>query len=120
LSVWDKPAASLPLYEKAARLSPQDPHIWTFHHMRGVALYRLDRLEEAEDFVRAAVRQQYATYWPFATLCALLAERGRIEEAAADGIPARARCRKRTGHQHTSDTRQVNSDVAYSSPQQRD
>jgi hypothetical protein len=26
-----------------------------------VALYRLDRLEEAEDFVRAALRQQYAT-----------------------------------------------------------
>ena len=85
LSVWDKPAASLPLYEKAVRLSPQDPHLWTFHHMRSVALYRLDRLEEAEDFVRAAVRQQYATYWPFATLCALLAERGRIEEAAAVG-----------------------------------
>jgi len=35
--------------------------------------------------VRAAVRQQYATYWPFATLCALLAERGRIEEAKAVG-----------------------------------
>jgi DNA-binding winged helix-turn-helix (wHTH) protein/Tfp pilus assembly protein PilF len=84
-SVWDKPAASLPLYERAVRLSPQDPHLWTFHHMRSVALYRLDRLEEAEDFVRAAVRQPYATYWPFATLCALLAERGRIEEAKAVG-----------------------------------
>jgi tetratricopeptide (TPR) repeat protein len=82
-SVWDKPAASLPLYARAARLSPQDPHLWTFHHMRGVALYRLDRLEEAEDFVRAAVRQQFATYWPFATLCALLAELGRIDEAKA-------------------------------------
>lgn len=85
LTVWDKPAAALPLYEKAVRLSPQDPHLWTFHHMRSVALFRGDRLEEAEDFVRAAVRQQYATYWPLATLCALLAERGRIEEAAAVG-----------------------------------
>jgi len=84
-TVWDKPAASLPLYERAVRLSPQDPHLWAFHHMRGIALYRLDRLEEAEDFVRAAVRQQYATYWPFATLCALLAERGRIDEAKAVG-----------------------------------
>jgi TolB-like protein/Flp pilus assembly protein TadD len=82
-TVWDKPAAALPLYEKAVRLSPQDPHLWTFHHMRSVALFRLDRLDEAEDFVRAAVRQQYATYWPLATLCALLAERGRIDEAAA-------------------------------------
>jgi TolB-like protein/Tfp pilus assembly protein PilF len=83
LTVWDQPAAALPLYEKALRLSPQDPHLWTFHHMRGLALYRLERLEEAEDFVRAAVRQQHATYWPFASLCALLAERGRIGDAVA-------------------------------------
>ena len=82
-SVWDRPARSLPLYEMAVRLSPQDPHLWAFHHMRGVALFRLDRLEEAEDFVRAALRQQHATYWPLATLCALLAERGRIDDAAA-------------------------------------
>jgi tetratricopeptide (TPR) repeat protein len=51
--------------------------------MRGLALYRLDRLEEAEDFVRAALRQQHATYWPLATLCALLAERGQIDDAHA-------------------------------------
>lgn len=82
-TVWDKPAEALSLFERAVRLSPQDPHLWTFHHMRSVALYRLDRLEQAEDFVRAAVRQQYATYWPFATLCALLAELGRLEEARA-------------------------------------
>jgi tetratricopeptide (TPR) repeat protein len=84
-TVWDRPAAALPLYEKAVHLSPQDPHLWTFHHMRSVALFRLDRLDEAADFVRAAVRQQYATYWTLATLCALLAERGRIEEATAIG-----------------------------------
>jgi len=82
-SVWDRPAMSLPLYEKAVRLSPQDPHLWAFHHMRGVALFRLDRLEEAEDFVRAALRQQHATYWPLATLCALLAERGQVDDAHA-------------------------------------
>jgi DNA-binding winged helix-turn-helix (wHTH) protein len=84
-TVWDKPAAALPLYEKAVRLSPQDPHLWTFHHMRSFALFRLDRLDEAEDFVRAALRQPNVTYWPLATLCALLAERGRIDEATAVG-----------------------------------
>lgn len=82
-SVWDNPTAALPLYEKAVQLSPQDPHLWTFHHMRGLALFRLDRLEEAEDFVRAALRQQHATYWPLATLCALLAERGCLDDAQA-------------------------------------
>jgi len=84
-TVWDKPAAALPLFEKAVRLSPQDPHLWTFHHMRSFALFRLNRLDEAEDFVRAALRQPTATYWPLATLCALLADRGRIDEAAAVG-----------------------------------
>lgn len=85
LTVWDKPAAALSLYEKAVRLSPQDPHMWTFHHMRSFALLRLDRLEEAEDFVRAAVRQPHSTYWPLATLCVVLAARGRVDEATAVG-----------------------------------
>ena len=84
-TVWDKPEASLALYEKAVRLSPQDPHLWTFHHMRSFALFRLGRLAEAEDFVRAALRQPNVTYWPLATLCALLAEQGRIDEAKAVG-----------------------------------
>lgn len=84
-TAWDKPAAALPLYETASRLSPQDPHAWTFHHMRGLALFRLDRLGEAEDFLRAAVRQPHHTYWPLATLCALLADLDRIDEAHAIG-----------------------------------
>lgn len=82
-TVWDKPAAALPLYETAVRLSPQDPHLWAFHHMRSIALYRLDRLDEAEDFVRAALRQSHATHWPLATLTALLAERGSLDDARA-------------------------------------
>jgi hypothetical protein len=53
--------------------------------MRGIALYRLDRIDEAEDFVRAAVRQPHYTYWPLATLCALLAEHGKTGEARAIG-----------------------------------
>jgi len=82
-TVWDRPEAALPLYEKAVRLSQQDQHLWTFYHMRSFALFRLNRFDEAEDFVRAALRQSNVTYWPLATLCALLAERGRIDEATA-------------------------------------
>lgn len=82
-TVWNRPVEAIPLYEKAVRLSPHDPHIWTFHHMRSMAHFRLDQLEDAEYFVRAAVRQQNATYWPFATLCALLGDLDRIDEAAA-------------------------------------
>jgi TolB-like protein/Tfp pilus assembly protein PilF len=82
-TVWNKPADAVALYARAVRLSPQDPHIWTFHHMRSMAHFRLGQMEEAEYFVRAAARQQNATYWPFATLCALLGDLGRTEEAAA-------------------------------------
>ena len=83
LTVRDKPAEAIPLFEKAVRLSPHDPHIWTFHHMRGMAHFRLGQMGEAEIFLRAAVRQQTATYWPFATLAALLGDLARREEAQA-------------------------------------
>lgn len=82
-AVWDNPAEAIPLFEKAVHLSPHDPHIWTFHHMRAMAHFRLSQMDEAETFARAAVRQQTATYWPFATLCALLGDLGRKEEAEA-------------------------------------
>ena len=83
LTVWDRPGDALPLYDKAVRLTPQDPHLWAFHHMRSIAHFRLDQCEEAEYYARAATRQQNATYWPFATLCALLGVQGRSDEAAA-------------------------------------
>lgn len=82
-TVWDKPADALPLFEKAVHLSPHDPLTWTFHHMRAMAHFRLGQKNETETFARAAVRQQTATYWPFATLAALPGDLGRVEEAQA-------------------------------------
>jgi TolB-like protein len=78
-----KPAEAIPLFEKAVDLSPRDPHIWTFHHLRSWAHFRLDQMREAELHVRKAVRMPNATYWPFATLCAILADVGKTSEAAA-------------------------------------
>lgn len=80
---WDRPRDALPLFEKAVRLSPHDPHLWTFHHMRSMAYYRLGEMAEAEYFARAAVRQQNATYWPFVTLSSILGDVGRLDEASA-------------------------------------
>jgi tetratricopeptide (TPR) repeat protein len=80
---WDRPREALSLYEKARKLSPHDPHLWTFYHMRGVAHYRLGEADEAESFAREAVRQQNATYWPFATLCSILGNLARIDDARA-------------------------------------
>jgi TolB-like protein/Tfp pilus assembly protein PilF len=82
-SNWDRAAEALPLFEKAAQLSPQDPHLWTFHHMRAMTHYRLDDLADAESYARAATRAQNATYWPFATLCSVLGNLERVDDAAA-------------------------------------
>lgn len=83
LTNWDRAAEAMSFYDKAVLLSPRDPHIWTFHHMRAMAHFRLGQTDEAEHYVRSAVRQPNATYWPFATLCALLGDLGRIGEARA-------------------------------------
>lgn len=83
LTNWGKPADAMPCFDRAVLLSPHDPHIWTFHHMRAMAHFRLGQTEDAERYVRSAVRQPNATYWPFATLCALLGDAGNIEEAQA-------------------------------------
>jgi TolB-like protein/Flp pilus assembly protein TadD len=74
---------AIPLFEKAVLLSPRDPHLWTFHHLRAMAHFRLNEMQSAEYFLREAVRVPNATYWPFATLCALLGKLGKRQEAAA-------------------------------------
>ncbi len=71
------------LFERAAELSPRDPHLWTFHHMRAMAHLVLDQLEDAEEFGRRAVRLPNATYWPFATLTATLGLRGKHGDGRA-------------------------------------
>jgi TolB-like protein len=78
-----QPEQAIPLFETAIRLSPRDPHLWTFQHMLAMAYLRLGQMSEAEHFVREAVRQPHATYWPFVTLCALLGMEDRLDEASA-------------------------------------
>ena len=81
-------AEAISLLKKAASLSPHDPHLWTFQHMTALAHFSLGELEKAEESIRKSVRQPNATYWPFATMTALLGASGKIEEArtAADAL----------------------------------
>jgi TolB-like protein len=80
--IWaGRPAEALPLFDRAIELSPRDPHAWTFHSTRGLALLALDRLPEAEEAARHATRHATATHWPFALLAALLGLQGRAEAA---------------------------------------
>jgi adenylate cyclase len=83
LTHWGEPEAALAHFERAERLSPHDPHIWTFFHNHALALYRLGRLDEAVETVRHATRQPNTTYWPFATLASILGTQGKEAEARA-------------------------------------
>ena len=78
-----RPQDAISLFREAVNLSPQDPHIWTFHHLRSMAHFRLGQMQDAERYVRMAVTSPNATYWPFATLCSLLANLQRESEAQA-------------------------------------
>jgi len=71
------------LSDRAERLSPRDPHLWTFHHSRAQALFLLGDLEKAEEFGIKATQQPNATYWPFATLAATLGMSGQLTKASA-------------------------------------
>jgi TolB-like protein len=81
--IWaGRPDEALPLFDRAIELSPRDPHAWTFHSTRGLALMALDRLAEAEEAARFATRHATATHWPHAVLTASLGLQGKAEEAA--------------------------------------
>jgi tetratricopeptide (TPR) repeat protein len=69
--------------ERATRLSPRDPHLWTFHAVRAAALISLGELEQAAEFARRAVRHPAATYWAHVTLVVALGLLGHTGEAQA-------------------------------------
>jgi len=86
-----RPDEAIPLFEKAARLSPRDPHLWTFQHVQAMAHFWLDQLDAAKDCVRKAVRPPNATHWPFVTqaaVCGFIGTPGE-KEAARRALLAR-------------------------------
>lgn len=82
--VWcGRAEETITLVERAVELSPRDPHLWTFYHIRSMAHFSLDEMKSAEAFSRKAVRQPNATYFPYAALVAILGFMNRTEEARA-------------------------------------
>jgi Flp pilus assembly protein TadD len=67
----------------AIQLSPRDPHMWTFLHVRAIAHYIADNLELAEADDRAALRQPNTTFYPYTMLVAILGRAGKTAEARA-------------------------------------
>jgi TolB-like protein len=62
------------LLDRAARLSPRDAHLWSFHHVRAWAHFALGEYELAAEYARRAARQPNATYRAYATLASALGQ----------------------------------------------
>jgi TolB-like protein/DNA-binding response OmpR family regulator len=73
---------AISLFDRAAELSPRDPHLWTFYHIRALAHLSLNELKSAEFSARKSIMQPNAPYWPYATLVATLGLMNRPEDAA--------------------------------------
>jgi Flp pilus assembly protein TadD len=80
--VWaGREREAIALLERARQLSPTDPHLWTFHHVRALAHFSLGKVEAAAEWARQASRLPNGTYSPYATLTASLATLERMTEA---------------------------------------
>jgi TolB-like protein/class 3 adenylate cyclase/Tfp pilus assembly protein PilF len=80
LVVSGKARDALPYLDRAAELSPRDPHLASFHTIRAVGHFALGEIDAAERFARMATRIPNANHWPFALLASLLAIRQRRHE----------------------------------------
>jgi TolB-like protein len=76
-------AKAIRYFERAAELSPRDPHLFTVHDVRAIAHLSRGEHEQAVAFARKAVRLPNANYLPFATLVSAFGHLGRAEEARA-------------------------------------
>ncbi|WEX86427.1 tetratricopeptide repeat protein [Sinorhizobium garamanticum] len=79
----ERPEEGIAEINEAFRLSPRDPHLWTFHNMLAIAHYQSGRLVEAEAAARASLRQENTTFWPAMVLTAVLGAQGNAEAAPA-------------------------------------
>jgi len=77
----NSPADAIAHLERFEALSPRDPHLWTSYNLRGMAYFGMGRHDLAETCLRRAIRQPNATFWPFATLTAVLGAAGKTAEA---------------------------------------
>lgn len=72
---------ALALVERATELSPRDPHMTAFHHLRALAHFALGDLEAAALYARMAARLPNASHCSFAVHASMLGLLGRAAEA---------------------------------------
>ncbi len=81
LTLCGRETEALALVERATELSPRDPHLTSFHHLRALAYFSLGNLDAAATYSRMATRLQNANYRTFALHAAALGLLGRAAEA---------------------------------------
>ncbi|WP_161988419.1 winged helix-turn-helix domain-containing tetratricopeptide repeat protein [Elioraea sp. Yellowstone] len=68
-------------FERAAELSPRDPHLSSFYAMRALAHLALGEYEATVAFARKGMRLPNAKHWPVMLLASALGLLGRTAEA---------------------------------------
>ena len=68
---------------RAIRLSPQDPQIWTFYHLRGVAHMLEGDFEHGIGDAKSSVQAKSNEFWPYLYLAWAYTELGREDAARA-------------------------------------
>jgi Flp pilus assembly protein TadD len=76
-------AEAILCFEKAIRLSPNDPSRWNFYLLKADALYYSGEYEDAIVNIKEAIRLRPTAFWSYCTLASSLAGLGRMEEAHA-------------------------------------
>jgi len=76
---------AIPLMDRAIRLSPHDPHRWTFYLVRGTANFMLDQLDLAITDAKAAIQAKSDEYFPHLHLAVAYGLSGRTDEARVAG-----------------------------------
>jgi len=77
-----RPEAAVPLLDRAIRLSPHDPQLWSFHYIRGNARIFIGEVEAAIADQKAAIQNKGNEYLPYLSLAfALLRHGGRDDQA---------------------------------------
>ncbi len=76
------PEKGAPFLDRAIRLSPRDPHLWSFHYIRGNARAFMGAIDDAIADQKAAIRYKGNEYLPYLSLAFLLGQRAETIEDA--------------------------------------
>ena len=82
-SLWHcgRAAEAVACHDEAIRLSPRDPLMWTFLASKAIALFMLERYDEALDFSHRAQQYPITAIWAYMAELATLGVLERDEEA---------------------------------------